>query len=101
MGDGIEPFLKLGAAAIASGIVGVIHGGLDSTTEIPGFAHEAMNYAPAGLSALLTATSKYGLHSTGERIGAGVISAGVSAATTAVGYFVGRVIVTGFRNVTG
>ncbi len=101
MGDGIEPYITGAITAVASGIVGIVHGGLDSSVEMPGFSHELMNYAPAGLSALATATSEYGLKGQNERIGAGVISAGVSGAATGVGYLIGRILVAGYKSVTG
>ncbi len=101
MGDGIEPAINIVIGAALSGLVGIVHGGLDSATEIPGWAHEAMNYAPASVSVALTASSKYGLKSSGERIGVGILSGAVSAGVTSAGYLLGRILVAGYKSVTG
>ncbi len=101
IGDGVKPLFRGTIAAILSGLVGVVHGGIDSSLEMPGFAHEVLTYTPAGLSAIVTATSKYGLQGVGERTGAGMISGGISTATTGAGYLIGRILVAGYKSISG
>ena len=96
-----EPLVKVGGGVIISGLVGLIHGGLDATGEMPGLAHGILAYAPAGVSALVTATRKNGIEEPVERVGYGLLSAGVSSVATAAGYLVGRILVAGYKSING
>ncbi len=101
MEEKFKPLVKGTIAALISGVVGVVHGGLDSVVDMPGVSHEVLTYAPAGISAIVLATSEYGLSGRSERMEAGALSLGISGATTAVGYLVGRILVAGYKSVAG
>ncbi len=99
MGDGIEPFIRGFVSTIGSGLEGLVHGGIDSATEMPGMAHNALAYGPAAASGLFVATSQYGLWEPSDKVAGAVFGAGFAAGATFLGYWTGRVVVAGVKKV--
>jgi hypothetical protein len=98
MGDGVEPIAKGFVGTIISGIVGIVHGVLDSYNKYAPVTHDLLSYGPVAGTALYTASSKYGLWTPQSRVGAAVISGGFAAGAAGAGYVVGRVVGAGIES---
>jgi hypothetical protein len=102
MGDGLEPVYRLFNGAIATGLVGLVHGGLDATEtgrNMPNLAHQLLNYVPLASAATYVASSRYGLQFWESRTFAGAGTTLIAGITEMIGYTIGVTGVSCIRSV--
>ena len=102
MRDGIGPGIRALFTTIGSGLIGIVHGAIDSSIyehNMPELAHLGTAYLTPIISGIIVSTSKDGLNNTADRTGAAFAGAGLSTVASTLGYYGTRVLLSGIKKV--